>query len=236
MAASSASSPNRLVLFQLALICNWIFFSSVIILFNKWLISEKRFHYPLTLVMMHMLFVSVCAHIWRYLGWTEAPSVSGRDLFVRFMPIATLFAASLGFGNAAYLYITVAFVQMLKAATPVAVLLCSFAFGLEQPSARLLAYIVLIAAGVATACYGQLQLDWTGVTLQLAAIVAEALRLCLVNIALTARGIKLSSVTFLSVVAPLCFLVLLPVRAREHARTRHMRCGVHAFAEPASRL
>lgn len=125
-------------------------------------------------------------------------------------PIAVLFAASLGLGNAAYLYISVAFVQMLKATTPVAVLLCSFGFGLEKFSLRLLVYICVIATGVAVACYGQLQLNWLGVGLQMAAVVAEALRLCLVNIALTARGIKLSSVTFLSVVAPLCALVLLP--------------------------
>lgn len=201
-----------MVLFQLYLIIQWIFLSSTIILFNKWLISEKKFHFPLTLVMLHMAFVSACAHVWRKLGWAEAPAITWRDVLTRFLPIATFFAASLGFGNAAYLYITVAFVQMLKAATPVAVLLCSFAFGLEQPSLRLFMYIVLIAVGVAIACYGQLQLDWTGVTLQCAAVVVEALRLCLVNIALTARGIKLSSVTFLSVVAPLCFAVLVPVR------------------------
>lgn len=131
-------------------------------------------------------------------------------LFCCCSPIAVLFAASLGLGNAAYLYISVAFVQMLKAVTPVAVLLCSFAFRLEQPSWRLFLYILCIATGVAIACYGQLQLDVFGAILQLLAVVAEALRLCLVNIALTARGIKLSSVTFLSVVAPLCALVLLP--------------------------
>ena len=208
-----SSSSSRLLLFQLYLICQWIFLSSTIILFNKWIISTKRFHYPLTLVLLHMSFVSVCAQLWRRAGWSEAPTITWRDMITRFAPIAALFAASLGFGNAAYLYISVAFVQMLKAATPVAVLLASFGFGLEQPSWRLVAYIVVIAIGVATACYGQLQLNWTGVALQLAAVVVEALRLCLVNIALTSRGIKLSSVTFLSVVAPLCFLLLLPVRA-----------------------
>ena len=100
---------------------------------------------------------------------------------------------------------------MIKAITPVAVLLCSFMFGLEQPSAKLAMYIVAISSGVATACYGQLEIDVTGVTLQLLAVVSEGLRLCLVNIALTARGIKLSSITFLSVVAPLCALALLPM-------------------------
>ena len=207
-----SSSSSRLLLFQLYLICQWIFLSSTIILFNKWIISTKKFHYPLTLVLLHMSFVSACAQLWRRAGWAEAPTISWRDTITRFAPIAALFAASLGFGNAAYLYISVAFVQMLKAATPVAVLLASFGFGLEEPSWRLVAYIVVIAIGVAVACYGQLQLNWTGVALQLAAVVVEALRLCLVNIALTSRGIKLSSVTFLSLVAPLCFLLLLPVR------------------------
>ena len=199
------------VLFQLYLILQWIFLSSTIILFNKWLISTKHFQFPLTIVIMHMTFVSICANFYRYMGWTETPNVSSRDVRTRFLPIAILFAASLGFGNAAYLYITVAFVQMLKASTPVAVLLVSFAFGLEQPSLRLLLYIFAIAIGVAIACYGQLQLDWLGVAFQMAAVVVEAFRLCLVNIALTGKGIKLSPVTFLSLIAPLCFIVLLPV-------------------------
>ena len=228
-------------LFQVYLIVQWIFLSSTIILFNKWLISTKHFHYPLTLVIMHMTFVSACAQLWVWLGWSEAPNVSRKDVVTRFLPIAVFFAASLGLGNAAYLYITVAFVQMLKAATPIAVLLCSFAFGLEKPSVRLAVFIVLIAVGIGTACYGQLELNWTGVTLQLAAVVVEALRLCLVNIALTAKGIKLPPVSFLSIVAPLCALVLLPVRdaarrrslpqthARALARTR-TRTHSHALA------
>jgi drug/metabolite transporter (DMT)-like permease len=214
-----------LLMFQLYLIVQWVFLSSTIILFNKHLLSSRKFHFPITLVIMHMLFVSACSHLWRYMGWTEAPSISWRDVLTRFAPIAAFFAMSLGFGNAAYLYISVAFVQMLKASTPVAVLLCSFAFGLEAPNASLFGYICIIAAGVSIAAYGQLQLNWTGVCLQLAAVVVEALRLCLVNIALTARGIKLPSVTFLSVVAPLCAVILLPVRPTlRRRRRRYRRC------------
>lgn len=99
---------------------------------------------------------------------------------------------------------------MLKASTPVAVLLASFAFRLEEPSVELCWYIVCIAAGVALACYGQIQLDVIGVVLQMAAVGCEALRLCLVNINLTSQGIKLSPIVFLYFVAPLCALSLLP--------------------------
>ena len=207
------AQPLLTPLFQLYLIIQWILLSSTIILFNKWILSTKKFHFPLTIVIMHMVFVGVCAQVYRRLGLSETPNISWRDYIVRFLPIAAFFAASLGFGNAAYLYISVAFVQMLKASTPICVLLCSFGFGLETPSIRLFVYIVIIAAGVATACYGQIEVSWIGVILQMAAVVVEAFRLCLVNIALTSRGIKLSSITFLSVVAPLCALVLLPLWA-----------------------
>jgi hypothetical protein len=195
-------------LFRGYLIMQWVFLSSTIILFNKWLLSDAKFHYPITLVMMHMTFVGVCAQTWRRLGWAESPAISWQDVAQRLFPIAALFAASLGLGNAAYMFISVAFIQMLKASTPVAVLLVSFALGLEQSSMRLLGYIVLIALGVATSAYGQLEISAVGVCLQLAAVAAEALRLCLVNIALTSRGIKLPTITFLSVVAPLCTLAL----------------------------
>ena len=103
------------------------------------------------------------------LGWTENPTIKWSDVGTRFVPIALLFATSLGLGNAAYLYISVAFIQMLKASTPVAVLLASFAFGLETPSARLFAYIVAIAVGVMISAYGQIELDVLGVALQIAA-------------------------------------------------------------------
>ena len=93
-------------LFRAYLIVQWIFLSSTIILFNKWLLSEAKFHYPLTLVIMHMTFVGICAQAWRRLGWAEPPAISWRDVGLRLFPIAALFAASLGLGNAAYLYIT----------------------------------------------------------------------------------------------------------------------------------
>ena len=70
---------------------------------------------------------------------------------------------------------------MIKASTPVVVLLLSFIFGLEKPSARLFVYIWLITTGVTISCVSQVDFNSTGVVLQLSAIVCEALRLCLVS-------------------------------------------------------
>jgi len=140
--------------------------------------------------------------------WLEVPEVSSRDLLTRFAPVGVFFGLSLGLGNAAYLFISVAFVQMLKAVTPVAVLLVSFAFRLEQPSVTLGVCILLISVGITVSCTAQVELSVVGTTLQLAAVVAEALRLGLVNLLLTSRGLRFSPLSFLYYVAPLCALAL----------------------------
>ena len=116
------------------LIVQWIFFSSTIIIFNKYLLDTAGFHFPLTLVLMHMVFITGCAQLWKRMGWVDVPVLSWYEIGVRFVPVAICFASSLGLGNAAYLYISVAFIQMIKASTPVAVMLVSFALGIEEPN------------------------------------------------------------------------------------------------------
>ena len=137
-------------LLTLYLILQWVFFSSSIILFNKYILSSLHFPYPATLVLIHMLFASACMTAAKLAGWADIPALEFRQWRAQILPVGLCFAVSLALGNAAYLYITVAFVQMLKAATPIAVLLCSFAFGLEKPSVRLAVFIVLIAVGIAS--------------------------------------------------------------------------------------
>ena len=96
------------------LIAQWIALSSSIILFNRSILTTT-FPLPCTLVLMHMSFAAACAAVWKWLGWIEVPHVTARMYLLRFVPIGMCFAASLTFGNAAYLFISVAFVQMLKA-------------------------------------------------------------------------------------------------------------------------
>ena len=57
-----------------------------------------------------------------------------------------------------------------------------------------------------------------GALLQLAALCCEGLRLCLVNVLLASRGLKLSSIANLFYIAPTCFLCLLGPWAIYEAR------------------
>ena len=68
---------------------------------------------------------------------------------------------------------------MLKAASPVAILLAAFAFRTRTFSIKLLAIVLLISAGVGLSSYGEANFNLTGVLLQLTAIVVEATRITL---------------------------------------------------------
>ena len=198
------------------LIAQWIFFSCTIILYNKYILSTLDFHFPLSLVLMHMCFVTLCCQVWKRMGWAEVPSISWRDVGTRFVPVAVFFGGSLAFSNAAYLYITVAYIQMIKASTPVFVLLASFAFGVEKPSWMLAIWIVIIVTGVTTASAAQEDIVWMGVVLQILSMICESLRLALINKILVSRGLKLKPIAFLYYMAPLCAVVLfIPWTIRE---------------------
>lgn len=95
------------------------------------------------------------------------------------LPPAAFFSVSLILSNWAYLYISTAYIHMLKASSPVAILLAAFAFRTRAFSMRLLAIVLVISGGVGLSSYGEANFNLTGVMLQLTAIVVEATRITL---------------------------------------------------------
>ena len=67
------------------------------------------------------------------------------------MVVGAATAASLCFGNAGYIYLTVAFVQILKAFTPVFVVAMLGLTGIETPSKAVVASVLMISVGTAIA-------------------------------------------------------------------------------------
>ncbi len=116
-----------------------------------------------------------------------------KDMFLRsILPIGLLFSGSLILSNTAYLYLSVAYIQMLKvrsilhgvcytmltrtchanlqAFTPVAILLISWTFRIQDPSKRLAVIVFMISMGVALASHGELRFNLIGFLTQAAAV------------------------------------------------------------------
>lgn len=95
---------------------------------------------------------------------------------------------------------------MLKAFTPVAVLIFSFFSGLEKTSCMEVYIVLVICVGVAITSVGETYFSWVGFTFQSLAILAESSRLVLTNVLL--KHLKLDPLTTLYYISPLCFVLI----------------------------
>ena len=98
------------------------------------------------------------------------------------MPIGLTSAATIYFGNLAYIYLSVAFVQICKAFGPVIIMLMAFSVGVEKPTAILIFAIVTISIGTSVSSYGELHFSAIGVCVIMTAQFAEGIKLILSQI------------------------------------------------------
>lgn len=189
----------------------YICLSSGVILYNKWVLSPKyfKFPFPITLTMIHMGFSGLVAFFLIRVFKVVAPVKMTFQIYVTcVIPISAFFASSLWFGNTAYLHISVAFIQMLKALMPVATFLMAVVCGTDKLKCDLLLNMLLVSVGVVVSSYGEIHFNVIGTVYQVTGIFAEALRLVLTQVLLQKKGLTLNPVTSLYYIAPCSFLFL----------------------------
>lgn len=190
----------------------YIALSSGQIFFNKWVLSSKEinFPYPLGLTLLHMVFSSVlCFLLTKGFKILKVEDGMTMEIYTTsVLPIGAMFALTLWLGNTAYLYISVAFAQMLKAIMPVAVFVLGVAVGLEVMSCRMLLIMSVISFGVLVASYGEMSINWIGVVYQMGGVVGEALRLIFMEIFVKKKGLKLNPISMMYYVSPCSALCL----------------------------
>ena len=126
---------------SLPVILFWITMSCAVILFNKYLYMGT-YKYPLTLTAIHMGFASLATGLLRVSGYLVVPTgvLQGWRFYGRnVVPIGVLFALSLGSSNLAAVRLTVSFIQMVKALTPMLALAIAVAMRLETATRTLVA-------------------------------------------------------------------------------------------------
>jgi len=194
----------------------WIVLSMSVILYNNYVYNTLLFQFPVFMVTWHLVFAAIGTRILQrttnLLDGVKEVHMT-RDLFVRsILPIGVLFSGSLILSNQAYLHLSVAFIQMLKAFNPVAILLISFAFRLQEPNRRLVVIVLLISGGVCLASYGEIAFSMTGFIIQACAIGFESSRLVMIQVLL--QGLKMDPLVSLHYYAPVCAainLLILPL-------------------------
>lgn len=205
---AETSQPPKQALHPALYVTVWISLSSSVILFNKYILSSLGFEYPVILTTFHLVFATVLTQLLaRYttlLDGRKTVKMTGRVYLRAIVPIGFFFSLSLICGNLTYLYLSVAFIQMLKATTPVAVLLSSWALGVSQPNLKVFLNVSAIVVGVIIASFGEIKFVWIGFIYQIAGIVFEALRLTMVQRLLSSAEFKMDPLVSLYYFAPVC--------------------------------
>ncbi|KAF2273888.1 TPT-domain-containing protein [Westerdykella ornata] len=189
----------------------WIGLSSSVIVFNKWILSSRKFEFPIFLTTWHLLFATIVtqlmARFTTILDSRKKVPMTGRVYLRAIIPIGIFFSLSLICGNQTYLYLSVAFIQMLKATTPVAVLLSSWFMGVSKADMKTLANVSVIVIGVIIASIGEIKFVMIGFLFQVAGIIFEAVRLVMVQRLLSSDEFKMDPLVSLYYYAPACAII-----------------------------
>jgi len=184
-----------------------------VILYNNHLYNTLEFKFPVFLVTWHLTFAAIGTRVLQrttnLLDGTKDVNMN-KDMFLRsILPIGILFSGSLILSNSAYLYLSISYIQMLKAFNAVAVLLISWTFRIAEPNRRLALIVCMISFGVAITSKGEMKFNLFGFLIQAAAVAFEAARLVMIEILL--HGMKMDPLVSLHYYAPVCALINLAI-------------------------
>ncbi|KAM3413846.1 hypothetical protein BST61_g10523 [Cercospora zeina] len=209
--AEKSSQPPKAGLHPAVYIATWISLSSSVIIFNKWILDTAGFRFPIVLTTWHLAFATlmtqILARCTSVLDSRKKVPMTGKIYLRAIVPIGLMFSLSLICGNLTYLYLSVSFIQMLKATTPVAVLIASWIFGVAPVNLKTLGNVSFIVIGVVIASYGEIQFNMTGFLYQVGGIVFEATRLVMVQRLLSSAEFKMDPLVSLYYFAPACAIM-----------------------------
>ncbi|KAJ1622987.1 triose-phosphate transporter family-domain-containing protein [Pavlovales sp. CCMP2436] len=204
MAGDGVAQNVRVTIIILA----WMVISISLIMYNKWLLSFAHFGFPFALTSMHQLFAAMMAHAVCGAGLQTPPKLTFDQVISLIIPISVCSALSLALSNQAMVYISVPFMQMLKAAIPTFSYVIGISVGLEMFAWRLLGVVIWIGAGVAIASFGEIDFVLHGFIIALVGLVVEAARLVLSQRLLQGQDIKFNAITGIYYQAPISFIAL----------------------------
>ncbi|KAI1406456.1 TPT-domain-containing protein [Hypoxylon fuscum] len=200
------SLPAGLTLHPVFYVASWIFFSNLTILFNKWLIDDAGF--PVILTWWHMTFATlatqVLARTTSILDGRHKVNMTSRLYIKAVVPIGILYSGSMVSSTLVYLYLSVPFIQMLKAASPAVMLLVGWLWGFEHPTWKKCLYIMIIVLGVVMASAGEIHFSWPGFVYQVAGIFFESLRVIMIQSLVSSEGLHMDPLVSLYYYAPVC--------------------------------
>jgi len=198
---------SRDLLATLFYVLLYLIASPTAILVNKVLMKDYGFGYPVLVSALGQSTTAVTAFACVRCGVVRIDSsrrVDTRSLVL----LGGATALALVLGQYPYLYLTVAFIQMLKAFSPAYMVCFLYCLGVENPSRRVIACVLGLSVFTAIASAGEVNFNLVGVMFMASASISDALRLVVAQKLL--RNQKMHPIETLYYISPICVAWMFP--------------------------
>eukprot|EP00928_Gymnodinium_smaydae_P028124 TRINITY_DN21532_c0_g1_i1.p1 TRINITY_DN21532_c0_g1~~TRINITY_DN21532_c0_g1_i1.p1 ORF type:complete len:358 (+),score=33.53 TRINITY_DN21532_c0_g1_i1:64-1137(+) len=192
----------------------WISLSAGMIIYNAVLL--QTFRHPIWLTCCQQVVCTILICCFRCVrpdlvatgGDADTPPLTfGRALKMG-LPVAVAQCVGLAAGNTAVMYASVSFCQMMKALTPACVYVVGCLLGVDVWSTPVAKTIAWISFGLTIASVGEIHFDMYGFGMQLTALIAEGVRINLLELRLKSQGYRLNPLTSILIFAPMVGSIL----------------------------
>ena len=176
-------------IFKIVVLCTaFMVTGPSLILLNKYILRDLKFDYPIFLSSLGLGASALVSSVFVKLKLTKlehAHKVNTQYWVRNILPVAICSAATLACSNSAYLYLTVSFIQMLKAFSPVLVLFIAVFFKVDKPTLPVIVSIIVICLGSFLASIGEVGLNLFGLIIFMLAAATEGIKLVITEKVLT---------------------------------------------------
>lgn len=181
--------------------------SPTAILVNKLLMKDYGFGYPVMVSAFGQLMTAICAFLCVRFGGVSIEA-GKRVPTMNMVLLGGASALALTLGQYPYLFLTVAFIQMLKAFSPAYMVFFLFVLGVEKPSKRVIGCVIGLSVCTCIASAGEVNFNVIGVLCMAGASCSDAIRLVVAQKLLTNN--KMGPIETLYYTAPVCLLWMVP--------------------------
>jgi len=207
---AKVASPGRSTLITVFVCLVFTVVGPMLILANKYLMTRCKFPYPIILTCSGQISSAIiCFFLVRVCRVVPLTSMSWPCWRDNVMVVGLTASLAMAMGNSTYLYLTVAFIEILKGFTPVVTIMVQALFGQGFPRPLAGMAVLMISVGTSISSFGEIDLHPLGVTLMLGSIYSEAVRLMLTQRLL--QDMRLHVLETLYYLAPATLLWLLPL-------------------------
>jgi solute carrier family 35 protein C2 len=195
----------------------WFLFSALLSSYNKFVFGDTHLAFPCPLLLTAIHFS--CQWVYSYiissvfpqtLGGTQVQTLTWTLFLGISIPCGLVAASDIGFSNLALVRITLTFYTMVKASTPIFVLLSAFLFGIAKITWALMGVALVICVGELLTVFGEVEFDSLGFIFCTIATVMSGIRWTLIELKL--RDIQpplKSSVAVMRILSPIMFIAML---------------------------